>query len=223
MYEPANSAKPQKTLIVVQLKINFVWQMPVHTHTDYFLTDTAFDSLYPIYIRNLSEMHWTPLHIARAAAHFLSAPPNARIIDIGAGAGKFCIAAAHFTKGTYHGIEQRRNFVQAGNKVIARFGITNAHLIHGNFTDIDLTIYSGIYFYNSFHENIVLEDSLDDKIERSSELYDLYTQHLLSQLRAMPTGTRLATYWLSVAEIPACYKLCATFHNDLLKLWIKEY
>ncbi len=197
--------------------------MPSNTHTDYFSTDTAFDSLYPIYIRNLSEMHWTPLHIARAAGHFLAATPNPRIIDIGAGAGKFCIAAAHFTTATYHGIEQRRNFVQAGNKVIAKLGITNAELLHGNFTDLDLSTYTGIYFYNSFHENIVLEDSLDDKIERSSELYELYTQHLISQLKAMPNGTRLATYWLSVAEIPGCYKLCATFHNDLLKLWIKEY
>ena len=96
-------------------------------------------------------------------------------------------------------------------------------LIHGNFTSISLAGYTGIYFYNSFHENIVLDDSLDEKIERSGKLYELYTAHLFRELKAMPTGTRLATYWLSITEIPGCYKLYESHFNNLLKLWVKEY
>jgi hypothetical protein len=88
--------------------------------------------------------------------------------------------------------------------------------------DIDFAQYNGVYFFNSFHENIVLSDSLDEKIDRSPELYELYNAYLLAQLVAMPAGTRLATYWLSVTEIPGCYKLISSHFDDLLKLWVKE-
>ena len=191
-------------------------------HT-YLASDAAFDSLYPVYIQQLSGIHWTPLRVAAAAGQFLAPDDNARVVDIGAGVGKFCIAAKANSKGTFTGIEQRKNFVQAGNKAIRQLDIADVELVHGNFMDFDLTQFTGIYFYNSFHENIVLEDSLDFKIERSAELYDRYTAHLLKELKRMPVGTRLVTYWLSVAEIPGCYRLYESQFNNLLKLWIKEY
>jgi hypothetical protein len=188
----------------------------------HFSSDTAFDSLYPIHIQKLSAIHWTPLHVAVTAARFLALTKAARVLDIGAGVGKFCITGGVYTKGTFTGIEQRKNFVQAGNKVIKQMMLSNVALIHGNFTDLDLTQYTGIYFYNSFHENIVLEDSLDERVERSSELYTHYTNHLLDQLNNMPAGTRLATYWLSITEIPDCYRTVEQHYGNHLKLWIKE-
>ncbi len=189
---------------------------------EHFAADTAFDSLYPIHIQKLSAIHWTPLHVALTAARFLAPNKKAHVLDIGAGVGKFCITAGMFTKGKFTGIEQRKNFVQAGNKVIRQMGLTNVELLHGNFTDLDPTQYTGIYFYNSFHENIVLEDSLDERVERSSELYDHYTTHLLYQLNSMPVGTRLATYWLSITEIPGSYRMTEQHYGSHLKLWIKE-
>lgn len=190
---------------------------------DYFVSDAVFDSLYPIYVRELSEIHWTPLNVIKVAAKFLAPDENAKVIDIGAGVGKFCVAGCQYTKGSFTGIEQRKNFVIVGNKIISELKTYRATLIHGNFIDFDLSGYTGIYFFNSFHENIVPSDSLDHKIERSPELYTTYTLHLLKQLNAMPVGTRLATYWLDLTEIPACYKLCWSQFDNLLKLWVKEY
>jgi len=188
-----------------------------------FFSDAVFDKLYPIYIRRLSERHWTPLHIAFMAARFLAPGESSRVIDIGAGVGKFCIAGKYHSPGKFTGIEQRKNFVRIGNKVIGQLGLSGVELVCGNFTDLDITAYTGIYFFNSFHENIAIDDSLDDKIERSSELYQLYTTHLYNQLEKMPVSTRLATYWLSANEIPGCYKLRESHFDDLLKLWEKEF
>lgn len=188
-----------------------------------FSSDAAFDALYPIYISSLSAIHWTPLEVAAKAAVFLAPDEQARVLDIGAGVGKFCIAGAHFAPGHFTGIEQRANFVKAGNKVARQLGMERVSLQHGNFMETDLRAYTGIYFYNSFHENIVHDDALDEKIELSSELYERYTDHLLHELKQMPVGTRLATYWLSIPEIPACYRERGSYFNDLLKLWIKEY
>ena len=193
-----------------------------NTAHNYLASDTEFDGLFPIHIQNLSAIHWTPLNVAAVAARFLAQNASARIIDIGAGVGKFCIAGSLYSKGTFTGIEQRKNFVAIGNKVIKQLGLRNVSLIHGNFTEIDLSGYTGIYFFNSFHENLVFADALDNKVEMSSELYELYSAHLTRQLNAMPVGTRLATFWLSIAEIPDCYKLQESHFNNLLKLWVKE-
>lgn len=178
--------------------------------------------MFPVYVRQLSGIHWTPLAVAEVAAKFLAPDADARVIDIGAGVGKFCIAASMYSDGTFTGIEQRRNFVTAGNKVMKKLGMDRASLVHGNFIDLDLAGYTGIYFFNSFHENIVFSDALDNKIEMSTELFELYTAHLQAQLIKMPIGTRLATYWLTITEIPGSYKLLETHFEGLLKLWVKE-
>ncbi len=188
---------------------------------DHFVSDEVFDSLYPIYVRELSEIHWTPLNVIKVAAEFLAPNEKANVLDIGAGVGKFCIAGSHYTKGNFVGIEQRKNFARVGNKVIKQLGCTRAELVHGNFIDVDISPCTGIYFFNSFHENIVLSDSLDEKVERSTELFELYTASLHQKLEAMPEGTRLATYWLTITEIPKCYKLVSTHFDGLLKLWVK--
>ena len=188
----------------------------------YLKSDAEFDHLFPVHIQNLSAVHWTPLNVAAVAARFLSPDANARIIDIGAGVGKFCMAGSMYANGIFTGIEQRKNFVNIGNKVIRQLNLSRVSLIHGNFTDFDLSCYTGIYFFNAFHENLVFEDALDNKIDMSTELYELYSAHLLNQLSTMPTGTRLATFWLAITEIPGSYRLQASHFNNLLKLWIKE-
>ncbi len=196
--------------------------MDANDLSQYFSSDREFDSQFPVYIKKLSEVHWTPLQVAFTAAHFLAPDDNARIMDIGAGVGKFCMAGAWRNPGYFTGIEQRKNFARIGNKVISKMGLTNAKIIHGNFLDLDLKEYTGIYFFNSFHENLVDSDALDHKIERSPELYAQYTLALLERLKEMPSGTRLATYYLALSEVDKSYRLQTTHFGDLLKLWIKE-
>ncbi len=187
-----------------------------------FESDETFDALLPMSIRTLSEQHWTPIKVAKVAAIFLAADTNANIVDIGAGIGKFCLTGNAFTKANFTGIEQRKNFVEVSKKLATRLGLNRTKMIHGNFVDMDITGYTGIYFFNSFHENIVTSDSLDERVERSPELYKQYTDHLTAQLLAMPIGTRLATYWLAVTEIPGSYKLVGAQFDNLLKMWIKK-
>ena len=195
--------------------------MLTQTAENYFESDEAFDALYPVNVRALSELHWSPLSVARAAANYLGRDDAARIIDIGAGVGKFCIAGSHYARGRFTGVEQNQNFVRIGNKAINKLGCRRVELIQGNFMQHDMSQYTGIYFYNSFHENIA-DATVYSGVEKSVELYELYTSHLNKQLKAMPAGTLLATYWLSVPEVPTCYRLCEAHFDDLLKFWKKE-
>ena len=97
----------------------------------YFHSDALFDSLLPVYIQKLSTIHFTPLNVAKTAAQFLAPNDQARVIDIGAGIGKFCVAGSYFAPGSFAGIEQRKNFIHAGNKIIRQLGMEDVTLIHG--------------------------------------------------------------------------------------------
>ena len=67
----------------------------------------SFDLVYPKWIQDLSESHWTPVPIALEAARFLVTQPGTRVLDIGCGPGKFCAIGALTTKGHFTGVEQR--------------------------------------------------------------------------------------------------------------------
>ncbi len=192
---------------------------------EYLVSDLAFDRLFPAHLSKHSHRHWTPIKVARRATRFLAVGSNPKIIDVGAGLGKFCITGAHKApKAQFTGIEQRDALVKHGNKVIRQLGLPNARLVKGDFRDMDFSEYTGVYFYNSFYEN--LDDDqcqIDDSVERSAILYHLYSDHLFQCLKAMRKGTRLVTYWSMADEVPADYELFETDFDGNLRCWIKNF
>ena len=78
----------------------------------WFNSDVQFNNIYPSTIQLLASKHWTPLAVARKAANFLAAEKNVRILDIGSGVGKFCLAAAYHKPDAYYfGVEQRKSLI----------------------------------------------------------------------------------------------------------------
>jgi tRNA G46 methylase TrmB len=104
----------------------------------WFKDDPAFHTLYPVELCQMARRHWTPLLVARKAARFLVTQSGDRILDIGSGAGKFCLAAAkECPQGQFTGIEQRRNLVDYANQALEKTGLTNVEFLHGNITDLN--------------------------------------------------------------------------------------
>ncbi len=187
-----------------------------------FNSDEAFDSLYPNQIQRLARRHWTPLEVAQKAACFLAAEPYMRILDIGSGVGKFCLAAAHYKpEAFYFGVEQRKPLVECANFVKSILQLDQVRFLHGNFTQIDLRSYDHFYFYNSFYENLTGTDKIDDSIEYSGELYNYYNRYLYKQLETVPAGTRIATFHSLEDEMPRCFHVVGSDMDNLLKYWIK--
>src|SRR4051812_18571180 len=58
------------------------------------LTDASFDQFLFDPLRALSSQHWTPLAVAARAAEWFEQRNIRTVVDIGSGAGKFCVAAA---------------------------------------------------------------------------------------------------------------------------------
>lgn len=187
-----------------------------------FISDAQFDQFYPLSIRQLAKRHWTPLSIASRAAQFLAAEPNVKILDIGSGVGKFCLAAAYFQpKAYYFGIEQRQRLVRYSDNVKELLGLDNVEFIHGNLTQLNFADYDHFYFYNSFYENLIGSDRIDQSIDYSAGLFYYYNRYLYRLLDQKPAGTRLATFHSMEHEIPPDYHLVGEDKADLLKFWIK--
>src|SRR5476651_569012 len=200
---------------VIKLKID-------NLNDSLFSNDAAFDWMYPECFQLLSLKHWTPLAISRQAAEFL-AEPGARVLDIGSGIGKFCLAAGHHFPDTFfYGVEQRHELIYLAEEAKGYTKLSNVNFIYANITQVNFKEFDHFYFYNSFHENIDPENQIDDTIELSESLYTYYNQYLCAALDKKPSGTRLVTFHSFEQEIPPDFKLADIFCNGLMKMWIKS-
>lgn len=185
--------------------------------------DDDFNTIYPENIRSLARKHWTPVAVARTASEFLVARRGTRVLDIGSGAGKFCMVGAANTKGYFTGIEQRAALVELSRKISTSYCLHNVNYIHANITSISFSDYDAFYLYNSFHENIDIRNRIDDTILLSPQLYDAYSIQTVEQLAALPSGARLATYWTPTSVVPNSFRLIDSLYNGNLSLWEKVF
>ncbi|CAL1517141.1 methyltransferase domain-containing protein [Chitinophaga sp. MM2321] len=192
-------------------------------HADrWFRSDFQFHHLYPLYIQALAYKHWTPLEVARKAASFLATNAGVKILDIGSGAGKFCLSGAYYhPDASFYGIEQRDDLSLYATAAQQKLGLDNITFIHGNLTTLDLKDYDHFYFFNSFYEHLPGSFRIDDKLDFSTQLFNHYNGYMCQQLEKMPAGTRLATYHCPEEDAPAGYHVVGAHMDDLLKFWVK--
>ena len=161
-----------------------------------FYSDLELDTLYPLSIQALARHHWTPSSVAIKAARFLAGDEKVKILDIGSGVGKFCLAAAqHTPNASYYGVEQRQNLIDYAEAAKNKLHLENVTFIHGNFTQLDFKKYDHFYFYNAFYENLAGTDKIDDSIDYSRELYNVL-QPILIQAITKKTERDQALYVL---------------------------
>ncbi len=189
---------------------------------EFFYSDAQFNKLYPASIQLLAKKHWTPLQVAFKAANYL-AEKDAKILDIGSGAGKFCIAAAYaHPQVQFFGIEQRPSLVKLATETSTFLKLKNVHFFQGNFNTFDFSPYNHFYFYNSFYENIVSDNRIDEEVLQNEEIFKKYNLQLHQILSKQPIGTRLATYHSTEKEMPASFMEIGVEEEGLLKLWLKQ-
>lgn len=185
--------------------------------------DQLFNTIYPLRIKRHSILHWTPVEVAKLAADYLVDRPGKKVLDIGSGAGKFCLVGAASTKGRFYGVEQREGLVKLSQELARIHDMDNVDFIHSNITQISFADYDAFYFYNPFYENIDSSLSIDNKITTDEKLYFIYSEYVEDQLKRTPVGTRLVTYWSTFIEIPEGFDLEFTAYNGKLNFWIKKF
>lgn len=184
--------------------------------------DKKFDSIYPDDIQQLAEDHFTPIEVIRIASQFLVQRAGTKVLDIGSGAGKFCLAGATLTNGHFTGVEIREKLHSAANQVAQSQQLLNVAFIHSNITEIDFTAYDAFYFYNTFFENIMSLDRIDTSIELNKSLYKEYSNCVKEKLEVLPKGTRLVTYYSAYDEVPDSYRIVEKIDTKKITMWEKS-
>ena len=185
------------------------------------IEDEKFDQVYSPQVRRLSPLFWTPVAVAAEAARLLATKAATRVLDVGCGAGKFCLIAASVTDGEFTGVEQRAELVAAARHAAAQLATDGVEFLHANVMDVPFASYDAFYIFNPFEEHLH-GYKIDKAVALSPELFRRYTSYVSDQLGDRPLGTRVVTYMGYADDIPGCYDCEATLFGDDLKLWIKN-
>ena len=173
----------------------------------------------------MARVHFTPVAVAREAARLLAPGRGARVLDVGAGVGKFCIAAAlAYPDATFVGVERRASLVAVGRTVARRVGATNVELVHGDAFDLDWSPYAGLYLFNPFGEHAHAgAPPLDADAGLDPDRFFAASTRARERLRGLAPGTRVVTYHGLGKPAPRGFDVTAvTLDSGPLERWVRR-
>jgi len=170
-------------------------------------SDREFDRFLPHRLGVVSARYWTPLRVAVRAAAWLDELNIRSLVDVGSGAGKFCVATAIMSRCNFLGIEHRKDLVATARALGQVFGVqARVSFLEETFGDAPLPDAECYYFYNPFLEAMLEPEAwLDDHVEHGECRYDrevLAVEHWLSEA---PVGTYVMTYNGLGTELPRAF------------------
>jgi hypothetical protein len=187
--------------------------------------DDEFDSIYPDPIRAVSDVYWTPVAVARDAALWLTKNGCDRVLDVGAGVGKFCLVGATVApKTVFVGIEHRVHLVNVAQTAARQCRLQNVLMLCGEMTVAQWRDYDAFYLFNPFDENnFVTGAQLDDTVELTTKRYVRDVTFAERCLGAARPGTRVVTYHGFGGAMPVEYILEHEQPHgmDYLRYWVK--
>jgi hypothetical protein len=186
------------------------------------LTENDFCKLLPDYLQRASKTYFTPFHIVEIATQWLTEDGRKRILDIGAGVGKFCIGGARNSDSYFYGVEYRSSLSTIANGLIDHFEIQNAIVENINVLEVDFTKFDAFYLFNPFYENLEIGKRLNNEVQLADSLYHAYIKHTCEALNKAGKGTRVVTYHGDTMEVPLSFTKLKTTKDGLLNLWIKK-
>lgn len=189
------------------------------------LTDTFFDQLFSPKVRALSGRHWTSCEIAIRAARLLGETESDRVLDIGSGAGKFCVLGALCSPARFDGAEIRKPLHQAALKLREEFDLERrVDFFESDAISLDWSSYNAFYLFNPFYEHIASSIRMEPALEFGMNRFEQYVRGVQAKLRGAPIGTKVAIFHGFGGGIPQGYRriLREAAGSDFLDLWIKR-
>lgn len=176
--------------------------------------------------RRVSGRFWTPVAVAITAARWIAESGATRVLDVGSGAGKFCVTAALAADLCVTGIEQRPALVADARRLARRLGVQGrTELLLGTIDALDLASFDALYIFNAFAENLFFApERLDDTVELSVGRMRRDRALVERALERMAVGRALVTYHGFGGQIPDSFDVAREepLGTDVLRLWIKR-
>lgn len=187
------------------------------------MRDSLFDRVYPEDVRRVSARFWTPVEVARTASRWLYSFGARSVLDVGSGAGKFCIVANLTTGQRITGLEQRRSLIDAARAASDAYGACTDYVL-GTLETLDPAAYDAFYLFNPFGENLYPpEECFDTDTELSALRYTHDLTIFQHWLDCAPVQTCVVTYHGFGGLIPSTYALKRSLPkgSDHVRLWQK--
>lgn len=185
--------------------------------------DKAFDEfLYPKYMQDISDIHWTPIVVAKKASELLTANGANQILDIGAGIGKFCIVGALHTDAIFYGIELRKDLYEIAEQTARILHLNQIRFSHLNITEVNFSHFDAYYFFNPFLENLHPINRIDNHLPLTASLFEEYTHYTKEQFASLPANSRVVTYCTDSEIMPSDYVKAESYFNNRLCLWLHQ-
>ena len=186
------------------------------------VSNALFDTILPEKVRQFSRMHWTPVEVAIRAAELLAPDPRARVLDVGSGAGKFCMIGALTTEGTFTGVERRSSLVEVAQKTVEALGVPRVSFTHENMADLDWSHYDSFYLFNPFYEHIKPMSRIDQHVLLGEAHFMQYVKIVEGKLARLRLGARVVTYHGFGGFFPPNFRrvIKEPQGNDFLELWV---
>ena len=188
--------------------------------------DAAFDRFLPAPLRDLSPQHWTPLIVAKRASEWLESQGIRRVVDIGAGVGKFCVAGALLSRCSFIGLEQRPSRIASARTLARLFGVDDrVSFVCGALGQAPTPVGDAYYFFNPFDDAGGEIDDGETNVRVRIDPHEPAVTTAETLLHRAARGTYVLTYNGFGGRVPKSYRLVCI---DLaftggLRLWRKEH
>lgn len=183
----------------------------------------AFDRFLPDELRLVSDRYWTPLSVVRRAAHWLREAQVRRVVDMGSGAGKFCVGAALLTRCEFIGVERRAPLVAAADDLAAVFGVDDrVRFVTAELDPITAPVADAYYFFNPFGDYTFNSDAYDEPgMDFTPEDHRRGVAAVTALLSRAAAGTFVITYNGFGGTMPSTYEQIdvAQRQPGTLRLW----
>ena len=186
----------------------------------------AFDRFLPQELREVSAQYWTPRPTVRRAAAWLREAQVRTVVDIGSGAGKFCVATALLTRCRFTGVEQRASLVSAARGLAGIFNVDDrVRFVHANCGASTTPAGDAYYLFNPFGPYYFGSARFDDpSVVFTQETYQADVAAVTALLSRAPLGTFVITCNGFGGQVPPSYE---QIDVDLglrgtLRLWKKQ-
>lgn len=188
--------------------------------------DEDFDSWLAPELRAVSRKHWTPLAVVQRGVRWLATQGARTVVDLGSGAGKFCVAGAMASDLRFTGVERRARLVMAARHLARDLRVeTRVRFVEGDCAQGSVPAADAYYLFNPYAENITEpEERIAHDIERGDWQFVHDVQGTRGWLDELPHGTFVLTYHGYGARMPHGYEsMCVdrSFSGEL-RLWQKR-
>jgi len=186
--------------------------------------DKEFDRFLLSEARAFSKIYWTPIAVARRAAELLVASPETRVLDVGSGAGKFCLIGALTTKAHFSGIEQNQKLVTMAKALGQRCALSNVSFMCGDALAADWRQWHAYYLFNPFAAEFEASTKSIHANAVAGERHVDMVNIAMDKLEQAPSGTKAAIYWGMGGRLPPswAHDYSESFGSGSLEVWVKR-